>query len=148
MSAVATLLAMLVQLAMILTVFRVVERARRTREGTIACQIAMTDAIHRDLGAVVAPTVTRSLFGGWRVRVPVPFERPGVVGRVAEIARDTVAPAAALGGDTWEIVLVPQAALLARAGRAGSRHAFEGAPRVIPAGYGRSGGPGARTLFN
>ncbi|MGH7893049.1 MAG: hypothetical protein ACREQL_00180, partial [Candidatus Binatia bacterium] len=60
------------------------------------------------LGAVVAPTVTRTLFGRWRVLVPVPFERPALVSRVLEIARDTVAPLAALGGNAWEVVLVPQ----------------------------------------
>ncbi len=148
MSAMVAWLAALAPLAVMLAAFRVAERARRIREGVIARQIAMTDAIHRELGAVVAPTVTRSHFGGWRVRVPVPFEQPGVVSRVTEIARDIIAPAAALGGHVWEIVLVPQAPPPAREGRAASRHAFEDAPRVIPAGYGRSGGPGARTLFN
>jgi len=139
MSAVTAWLAALVPLVILLAVFRLVERRRRIRMGAIERQIAMTDAIHRELGAVVAPTVTRTLLGGWRVLVPVPFERPGVVSRLLEIARDTVAPAATLGGRAWEIVLVPQTRPRARHGRAGSRHAFEDAPRVIPAGYGRSG---------
>ena len=148
MSAVTAWLAAFVPLAILLAVFRLVERRRRIRMDAIERQIAMTDVIHRELGAVVAPTVTRTLLGGWRVRVPVPFEQTTVVSRVLEIARDTVAPAATLGSQAWEIVLVPQTPLPAREGRTASRHAFKDAPRVIPAGYGRSGGPGARTLFN
>lgn len=119
MSAVTAWLAAFVPLAILLAVFRLVERRRRIRMDAIERQIAMTDAIHREFGAVVAPTVTRTPLGGWRVLVPVPFERPAVVSRVLEIARDTVAPVATLGGRAWEIVLVPQA-----------RHAPRGVPRV------------------
>ena len=118
MSAAAAWLAALMPVVLLLVVFRVSARVSAGRTAAIERQIAMTDAIHRDLGAVVAPTVTRTLLGGWRVRVPVPFERSAVVARVLEIARDTVAPLAALGGDPWEIVLVEQA-------RPAPRHALE-----------------------
>ncbi|MBI4636821.1 MAG: hypothetical protein HY727_10780 [Candidatus Rokubacteria bacterium] len=104
-----------------------VSRRRRLRAEAVARQIAMTDAIHRELGAVVAPTVTRRLFGGWRVLVPVPFERTAVVSRVLAIARDTVAPPAALAGRGWEIVLVPQAASAPRSRRASREAALAGA---------------------
>jgi hypothetical protein len=148
MSVVIAWLAALMPLAILLGVLWLVERRRGIRMDAIERQIAMTDAIHRELGAIVAPTVTRTPLGGWRVLVPVPFEQPAVISRVLEIARDTVAPVAMLRGRAWEIVLVPQTPPAAREGRAGSRHAFADAPRVIPAGYGRSGGPGARTQLN
>ena len=109
MSGLTAWLAAFVPLVILLAMFRFVERRRRIRMDAIERQIAMTDAIHRELGAVVAPTVIRTPLGGWRVLVSVPFERPAVISRVLEIARDTVAPAATLGGRAWEIVLVPQA---------------------------------------
>lgn len=134
MSAAAAWLAALMPVLVLLAAFRLAARVSATRAEAIECQIAMTDAIHRDFGAVVAPTVTRTLAGGWRVRVAVPFERSAVVARVLEIARETVAPPVALGGRDWEIVLVAQAPPVAQGGRAGSHHAFENAPREIPAG--------------
>ncbi|MBI2014547.1 MAG: hypothetical protein HYS77_03270, partial [Candidatus Rokubacteria bacterium] len=61
------------------------------RRETIARQIAVTDAIHGELGAVVAPVVTRRLGGAWEVRIPVPFDRPALVERVLAIAHRTLA---------------------------------------------------------
>src|SRR2546429_2835570 len=51
----------------------------RRRAAVIARQVELTEAIHRDLGAVVAPFVTRRPGARWRVRIAVPFERPAVV---------------------------------------------------------------------
>jgi hypothetical protein len=63
-------------------------RDRRVAEAQ-ARQIAITDAIHRDVGALVAPTVEPSSWGPWRVRIPVPFERPDLVASVLGIAHAT-----------------------------------------------------------
>src|SRR2546422_4130293 len=54
-------------------------RVERRRAAVIARQIELTDAIHREVGALVAPWVMRRPGGAWRVRVAVPFERPAVV---------------------------------------------------------------------
>src|SRR2546430_6261279 len=54
-------------------------RVERRRAAVIARQIELTDAIHREVGALVAPWVMRRPGGAWRVRVAVPFERPPVV---------------------------------------------------------------------
>ena len=70
-------------LAMLLLV---VGRRERAREALIARQVAVTDAIHGELGAVVAPVITRGAGRGWRVAIAVPFESPAIVGRVVAIA--------------------------------------------------------------
>jgi hypothetical protein len=63
-----------------------VGRMERAREARIARQVGVTDAIHRELGAVVAPVVKRRIGRGWRVEIAVPFESPAIVGRVVAIA--------------------------------------------------------------
>jgi hypothetical protein len=90
-------------------------RERRTDEAR-ARQIAMTDAIHRDVGALVAPTVEPRLGGPWRVNIPVPFERPEVVASVLGIAHASSRAFDRSRGDhgeirpvrPMEIVLTPQ----------------------------------------
>src|SRR2546422_7157704 len=78
-----TLLAVVVvtlfPLAVVLTPLLLASRVERRRAAVIARQVELTEAIHRDLGAVVAPFVTRRPGGQWRVRISVPFERPAVV---------------------------------------------------------------------
>jgi hypothetical protein len=83
----------------------VIKRIERAREARIARQVALTDAIHRELGAVVAPVVTRGSGRGWRVGIAVPLEQPTLVARVVAIAH------AAMLRDCLskvEIVLTPQ----------------------------------------
>src|SRR5205809_7385735 len=54
-------------------------RVERRRAAVIARQIELTDAIHREVGALVAPWVMRRPGGAGRVRVAVPFGLPAVV---------------------------------------------------------------------
>jgi hypothetical protein len=92
-------------------------REKRADEAR-ARQIAITDAIHRDVGALVAPTVEPRSWGPWRLNIPVPFERPEVVATVVDIAHaSTRAYDRAAARDTrhalgrprpMEIVLTPQ----------------------------------------
>jgi len=90
-----------------LTDWREVRRAAR-----VARQIELTDAIHRELGAVAAPTVKRRAAGGWLVRISVPLDRPALV---AAILRVTEAVFTARGSRTGlRIVLAPSAALSGR----------------------------------
>jgi hypothetical protein len=81
--------------------------ARRHRE--IARQIALTDALHARLGAVVAPVVRRRQHG-WHVAVAVPVERAGVVATVLSAADEVFGP----GG--YEIALSRQPAAAPAAG--------------------------------
>jgi hypothetical protein len=61
------------------------ERRQARRRDEIARQVALTDALHARLGAVVAPVVRRRR-GGWQVAVAVPVGRPGVVAAVLSSA--------------------------------------------------------------
>jgi hypothetical protein len=96
---VTTIVVPMVFVAGLLTAARWLERVRDRR---VARQAAVTDAIHRRLGAVVAPVVTRRPGRGWRVEIAVPFESPGLVGNVVAIARAT------LGPEMRDIVLTAQ----------------------------------------
>lgn len=80
----ATLLATLILAAPLVAVAALMlladrRRARRGRE--VLRQIALTDALHARLGALVAPVV-RWRGRAWQVAVAVPFERPAVVATV------------------------------------------------------------------
>jgi hypothetical protein len=82
-------------------------RVQRAREVRIARQVGVTDAIHRELGAVVAPVVKRRGAGrSWRVEIAVPFESPLIVGRVGAIAHTAMLGFG--GGEPCEVVLTAQ----------------------------------------
>jgi len=68
-------------IALLLTLTSRLDRSRLRRDLEIGRQIALTDAIHARLGAVVAPLVRRRR-GDWSIAVAVPFERPAVVDAV------------------------------------------------------------------
>ena len=71
--------------------------ARRAR--VIARQIEVTDAIHREFGAIVAPVVSRAR-GGWRVTLALDTRDPRAAA-VVDLAARTFEPAA-----TVEVALV------------------------------------------
>ena len=79
------------------------------RHRRVARQIMVTDAIHRELGPVVAPFVRKPLWGPWRLEMAVPFGRPGVVGTALAIAHQTLAADGdGKKSDAFQIVLTPQ----------------------------------------
>jgi hypothetical protein len=84
-----------------------VARGERARHAQVARQIGVTDAIHRELGAVVAPVVKRGMAGGWRVEIAVPFEAPALIGRVVALAH---AAMSSTGASPVEVVLTAQEA--------------------------------------
>lgn len=75
------------------------------REERYARQIALTDAIHRELGAVAAPTVKPRRGGGWLVHMIVPFDRPATVAAILGITDRSFAPREASG--ELQVVLEP-----------------------------------------
>jgi hypothetical protein len=83
-------------------------RLRRTAAQAAARQIALTNAVHRELGAVVSPTVSKRALGPWRVLIPVPFRQPEVLGRVVSIVHATFAGLDHGGASGVQIVLTPQ----------------------------------------
>jgi hypothetical protein len=57
----------------------------RVRDQVLTRQAALTYAIHRELGAVAAPFVTKGLLGPWRVRLAIPLGCPAVVASLLAI---------------------------------------------------------------
>jgi len=68
-------------LALVAVLLTVVERRGRRRHAEIARQIALTDALHARVGALVAPVV-RHRRRTWQVSVAVPTDDAGLVGAV------------------------------------------------------------------
>ena len=83
-----TAVGLAVALAPVIAILGLLEwanRAARRREAVIGRQIALTDAIHRELGAVVAPEVSGSATRGWIVSVGVALRSESMVAAVARI---------------------------------------------------------------
>ena len=78
-----------------------VDRRRARRDDAVSRQIAVTDALHRRFGAIVAPVV-RSRGRGWEIAVAVPFEQPAVVAGVLTSVAEV------FGRAPYEVVLQRQ----------------------------------------
>jgi len=84
---------------------KLAERLQDRRDLQRDQQIALTDAIHWELGAVAAPVVSRRPGGGWRVSMAVPIDRPAVVAALLRVtARHFASEKAA---ERLEILLRP-----------------------------------------
>ncbi len=79
-------------LAAVLGLLAWTSRRERLRGEVVARQIALTDAVHERLGAVVALVVRRRRRGGCQVRIAVPFARPAVTEALLAIALEAFAP--------------------------------------------------------
>jgi hypothetical protein len=87
--------------AILVTLFKGLDRREQRRRLEITRQIELTDAIHARLGAVAAPVVRRDR-AGWRIAVAVPFERPAVADAVLATVHE------AFGRGNYEVVLSRQ----------------------------------------
>jgi hypothetical protein len=85
-------------------------RRERRRDERVARQIALTDAIHRELGAAAAPEVTRSWAGTWTVSVRLPLHREVTVGAVTRLTHDLFRRLDREDPPRLRLVLIPQAA--------------------------------------
>lgn len=83
-------------------------RVRQRKAVRIATQIALTDAIHWELGAAAAPEMRRGWLGGWTVSMAVPLEREGTVGAVVRIAHEFFSKLEPGEASPIRIVLTPQ----------------------------------------
>ena len=88
---VGVLLMLVLPVAALVAVLKTVDALQRRRMATVMRQIEVTDAIHRELGAIVAPTVRRAR-RGWRVVLPMDARRPEAA-RVVELVALTLGPA-------------------------------------------------------
>ena len=84
-------LAVLVPLLAMVGMLVLAARVQSARDAIAARQVAVTDAIHREVGPVVAPVVRKRAWGPWQVLIPVDFERPALVQAVLGIACEAVA---------------------------------------------------------
>ncbi len=117
----------------VVALLRLADHAALRRQVRAARQIALTDAIHRELGAAAAPVVSQRLGGGWLVSMKVPLDRPGTTAALVRITERMFAP----DGDTsrLRILLTPATARPAAAGTSigsGQRRAASTA-RALPA---------------
>ena len=58
---------------------------RTRRQALIARQIALTDALDAQFGALLTPVVTKPLFGPWEVRIAVPPPGSPVLARIIAV---------------------------------------------------------------
>ncbi len=126
MDAVVTILSITAFLLLALTIIGgpmiLVDWARKRQAGVVARQIALTDALDGRFGVIVAPMVTKSVFGPWEVRITVPFLRSTVLARMLAVVDDMFADGAAVPANPYRIILtVAQDAQGARSERGLSR---------------------------
>ena len=109
LSAAVGLTLVLLMLGLLAGLLVVAGRVQHARAQRVARQIAVTDAIHRELGAVVAPVVTRHGRHRWTVAVTAPFDRPLALGRMLAIAYDVMAADQSSAAPQVSFVLRPRA---------------------------------------
>ncbi|MCX5735218.1 MAG: hypothetical protein NTW68_12950 [candidate division NC10 bacterium] len=81
---------------------------RSRRQEAIQRQIALTDAIDAQVGAIVSPVVTKPLWGPWRVRIAMPLTPPLPVGRILAIAHEVFSDIDRVNPGHYQIVLTPK----------------------------------------
>ena len=103
-----TVVAVLLPVAMFTAALLLSTWRARTRLLAIARQIAVTDAIHGELGAVVSPVVRHRLWGRWQLMIPVPFDDLDIVTHVVQTAYGAFDAVERTKPGRFEIVLSPQ----------------------------------------
>ena len=112
MTALAIVVVLAIPVLALVALLRLATALEERRARTIARQVALTDAIHAELGPLVAPLVRRGRHGSWVGVLAVPPGHPEI-GHMVAIAQ------AQLGPDA-EILLVTQEATPAHRRRAPS----------------------------
>jgi len=92
MTALGVLVVLAVPVVALVALLRLAGALERRRAAVVARQIAVTDAIHAELGAVVAPLVRRGRGGRFVVVLAVPPAPPHLA-RMVQIAQATLGPA-------------------------------------------------------
>lgn len=103
------LTAVTVPLVVLVGLLAIADQLHRRRLRVIARQVAVTDAIHREFGAVVAPVVSKRLGGPWTVIMALPPERWAMAGSLAAIAREVVADGNGHDGGIRVVLTPPKA---------------------------------------
>jgi hypothetical protein len=82
-----------------------VDWSRKRRQAAIARQIALTDALDGQLGAVVSPVVTKPLSGPWEIQIAVPLSRLAAVGRILTIVNAVLSGVEGMRERSYRVVL-------------------------------------------
>jgi hypothetical protein len=95
----------LVPFAIIIGLLRLADRVAERRNARYARQIELTDAIHREFGAIVAPNVHRRRGGGWLISIAVPLAHRGAIPAILRITDERFGAGARDGHAPYELVL-------------------------------------------
>lgn len=82
----AVLVAAGLPFVLVVALLRLTARRERRQAARLACQIAVTDAIHRELGAVAAPRVEHTR-GGDQLVIPLSMQSTEMMSAVLVAAR-------------------------------------------------------------
>jgi len=82
-----------------------VDWSRKRRQAAIECQIALTDAIDGQVGAIVSPVVSKPLFGPWDVEIAAPLQQPGTVAGILSVVDEVFGDVVGPGSDRYRIFL-------------------------------------------
>ena len=80
----------------------------RHRQRCVSRQIALTDAIHREMGTAAAPHVRRTWTGEWVVSMRLALSRESTVGTVARITSDLFRRLDGKEVPRFRMILLPQ----------------------------------------
>ncbi|MEX2222644.1 MAG: hypothetical protein WEG40_12685 [Candidatus Rokuibacteriota bacterium] len=105
---ISTIVIALIPFLAVWTLLELRRRIERRAQDRIARQIALTDAIHRELGAAAAPEVHRSWTRGWVVSVHLPLHREIVVAAITRITHDLFRRLDRQDPPRFHLVLIPQ----------------------------------------
>jgi hypothetical protein len=103
-----TIMIALIPFLAIWGLLRFARAVERRRDARVARQIALTDAIHRELGAVAAPNVRRTWSGEWVVSMRLALAREGTVGTITRITNDFFRRIDRQDPPRLRVVLLPQ----------------------------------------
>ncbi len=118
LTSLVVLVPMVVPILVLVALLKLAAWRDETRREVVARQIALTDAIGRELGAIVAPVVRKRPWGPWQIEIAVPLARPAIVGTILAIADRALAVAHPTARD-YRIILTPQEDAIAPRGRGG-----------------------------
>ncbi len=103
-----TIMIALIPFLAIWGLLRFARAVERRRDARVARQIALTDAIHRELGSVAAPNVRRTWSGEWVVSMRLALAREGTVGTITRITNDLFRRLDRQDPPRLRVVLIPQ----------------------------------------
>jgi hypothetical protein len=75
----------------VITLLLLSNHVRHARADLAERQIAITDAIDRELGPVVTPVMRRRGWRAWELRMAMPLERPNLVASILAVAHRVLA---------------------------------------------------------